>query len=197
MTIWLLLACLLEMGLWFQLVPDGQYCNSIRVLQGSPVSLPGPKAGIQGVWKLLFHFSQQLLPRHVLYQCQCWIETFVPARPRWSLQDSEREALGPPWKKCPPQHWPNPAAPLAHPGAETLSWQQALFHGRALSAVTLLEELLGLDDWFFFILLVSICSETALLAGAMSGWSLAAGLWSLALLWLPFAGDTFLSGFAW
>lgn len=155
------------------------------------------REGIQGVWKLLFPFSQQLLPRHLLYQCQCWTETFVLHTlhgPAGHCRTATEKFLGPLWKKCPPQCWPNPPSPLAHLGAEILSWQQALFHVRALSAVTLLEELLGLDNWLFWFLLLRICSE----AGP-AGWyhCLAAGLWSLALLWLAFAGDTFLSGFAW
>lgn len=159
------------------------------------------RAGIQGVWKLLFPFSQQFLPRHLLYQCQCWIKAFAPAcspQPCWSLCRTVREKL---WvhlgEMCPPQCWPNPPAPLARLGAEILSWQQTLPCESFVSS-----HITGKSFWvwptdFLKFILLSICSETALLVGAMSGWSLAAGLWSLALVWLAFIGDTLLSGFAW
>lgn len=134
----------------FILVPDGQYCNCIRILQGSPVSLPGPQGRDSGGVKTPFSFFSEIASKASIVAmpvlnkdfCSCTLPTALLV----TLHESKGEALGPPWKKSPPQHWTNSPAPLAHLGAEIPSWQQTFFYVRAVSAITLLEELLGLDN---------------------------------------------------
>lgn len=185
----------------------------VRSLMGNSVTVSGYcrealsafqawRAGIQRVWKLPLHFSQQLLPRHPLYQCQCWIKTFGHShspQPCWSLCRRASEKL---WVHLGEDgSTPVLAKPTSSPGMPW-GWNPLLAAGTLPCGSFVSSHITGKSfwvwtTWFFKFVLLSICSETALLVGAMSGWSLAAGLWSLALVWLAFAGDTFLSVFAW
>lgn len=83
-------------------------------------------------------------------------------------------------KMCPPQCWPNPPAPLARLGAEILSWQQALFHVRALSADTLLGRAFGFGQLDFLNSYYSVFAQKLpcwLVPCLAEAWQLGCGHW--------------------